>query len=455
MKGLTLEKIKNACGGEFYGNEKMLGCEVSSIVTDSRKVIKDSLFAAVCGQRVDGHDFMDKCFESGALCALCEKLPEKECFEGTEKSYILVSSTLEALKKIAEYYRGMFDIPVIAVTGSVGKTSTKEMIYSVLSQRFDVHKTQGNFNNELGVPLTLFELREHHQAAVIETGISDFGEMTRLAKMVRPTACVITNIGTCHLENLKDRDGVFKAKTEIFDYVDKNGAVFLCGDDDKLNRVKDVHGIKPVFFGLADNNDFRAVNAETLGIEGMKCTLCFDGKSYDVKIPAIGTHNAINAAAAAAVGKYLKMDDGDIIRGIESFKNVGSRSNIIKTGKITVIDDCYNANPMSVKAALDALSGVSTRKTAILGDMKELGENECALHSEIGRYASDKNIDLVIAVGPLAKNISQSCEKSVWFETVEQFLESVCDYIKDGDTVLVKASHSMCFDKITEKLKSL
>ncbi len=232
MKPITLKEVAQACGGTLHGDPEL---RITSIVTDSRKAVEGSLFAAIKGERADGHRFIPMTVEQGAVCVLCEDAPV------VDTPYIQVESTLIALKGIAEYYRSLFTIPFIGVTGSVGKTSTKELISSVLSQKYNVHKTSGNFNNELGVPLTLFGLEESHEAAVIEMGISGFGEMTRLAKMVRPDICVITNIGCCHLENLGDRDGVLKAKTEMFTYLKENGTIILCHDDDKL---RDRHGVQ-------------------------------------------------------------------------------------------------------------------------------------------------------------------------------------------------------------------
>ena len=240
MKPITLREIADACGGTLFGDPEIT---VTSIVTDSRKATEGSLFAAIRGARADGHRFIPMTAEQGAVCTLCEEAPE------IDMPYILTQSTLVALKGIAEYYRSLFTIPFIGVTGSVGKTSTKELISSVLSQKYNVHKTAGNFNNELGVPLTLFGLEESHEAAVIEMGISGFGEMTRLSKMVRPDISVITNIGCCHLENLGDRDGVLQAKTEMFTYLQPNGRIILCHDDDKLRTVTDHRGIRPIFYG--------------------------------------------------------------------------------------------------------------------------------------------------------------------------------------------------------------
>ena len=338
------------------------------------------------------------------------------------------------------------------MSGSVGKTSTKEMLYAVLSQKFKTHKTQGNLNNELGVPLTLLSMPEDTQAAVIEMGISDFGEMTRLSEMVQPTICVLTIIGCCHLENLGDRDGVLKAKTEMFKNAAENAEYILNGDDDKLYSVTEVNGKKPIYFGFAGDNDYYAEDIENNGEGGISCTLCFDNTRLNVNIPAIGSYMVSNALAAVAAGRLLGLSDEQLINGVQSYKTVGSRANVINTGKIRIIDDCYNANPTSVKASLDTLVNFSGRKVAILGDMKELGTEELKLHYETGKYAKYKGVDLVIAAGPLAKELAKGADGE-WFESVEQVKSAIPALINEGDTVLVKASHSMHFEKIVDFLK--
>ncbi|MBQ1452711.1 MAG: UDP-N-acetylmuramoyl-tripeptide--D-alanyl-D-alanine ligase, partial [Ruminococcus sp.] len=322
------------------------------------------------------------------------------------------------------------------------------------SQKFKTHKTQGNLNNELGVPLTLLSMPEDTEAAVIEMGISGFGEMTRLAKMAQPTICVLTIIGCCHLENLGDRDGVLKAKTEMFDYAKEGAAFILNGDDDKLSTVKDVRGTKPIFFGLDKSNRYYAESIENNGEGGVSCTLCFDDTRLDVTIPAIGSYMVSNALAAVAAGKLLGLSDEQLKNGVEAYKTVGSRANVINTGKLRIIDDCYNANPTSVKASLDTLKNFEGRKVAILGDMKELGSNELALHYDTGAYAKEIGIDRVLSVGPLAKELARGAE-DVWFESIDALLPELPDLLKDGDTVLVKASHSMHFENIVENLKTL
>lgn len=447
MKKFTLGEIAESCGGKFVGNESDKNIEITSVERDSRQVKDGSLFLAIRGERVDGHDYIEKCFASGAVCAVCEKP-----LVNATKPYILVDSTLDAVKKIAKAYRQKFDIPVVGVSGSVGKTSTKEMLYAVLSQKYKTHKTQGNLNNELGVPLTLLSMPEDTQAAVIEMGISDFGEMTRLSEMVQPTICVLTIIGCCHLENLGDRDGVLKAKTEMFKNAADNAEYILNGDDDKLYSVTEVNGKKPIYFGFASDNDYFAEDIENNGEGGISCTLCFDNTRLSVTIPAIGSYMVSNALAAVAAGRLLGLSEEQLINGVQSYKTVGSRANVINIGKIRIIDDCYNANPTSVKASLDTLVNFSGRKVAILGDMKELGADELKLHLETGKYAKDKGVDLVIAAGPLAQELAKGADGE-WFESVEQVKSAIPALINEGDTVLVKASHSMHFEEIVDFLK--
>lgn len=451
MKPITLHEVAKACCGTLHGDPEL---KITSIVTDSRKAGEGSLFAAIKGARVDGHRFIPAVAEQGAVCVLCEEKPDVEI------NYIKVESTLVALKGIAEYYRSLFTIPFIGITGSVGKTSTKEFISAVLAQKYNVHKTGGNFNNELGVPITLFGLEEEHEVAVIEMGISGFGEMTRLSKMVKPDISVITNIGYCHLENLGDRDGVLRAKTEMFEYLKKDGVIILCHDDDKLRTVTDYHGIRPIFYGTG-NDEYRAENITEKGLDGIGCTLIHHARMddsvedvrIDVTIPTMGRHNVLNALCAMAVGTQLGLSADEIKRGLESFENVGSRNHIIKTDTLTIIDDCYNANPTSTKAGLDTLSKLGGRRIAILGDMKELGKDELALHREVGAYAKEVGIDMLVAVGPLSEATAEGYGEGAYYAaTVERCIDRIKRYLRPGDTILVKASHSMQFERIVEAL---
>ena len=459
---MTLTQMAEACNGILhegsYADQVMQ--DAAGVVLDSRKAEPGSVFIATKGERVDGHDFIDSVFEKGALGVICEKVPTQ-----AKGPFILVKDSFQALKDIAEAYRKTLKIPVIGITGSVGKTSTKEMIASVLSQKYHVLKTEGNYNNEVGLPLTVLRITAEHTAAVLEMGISEFGEMHRLSKIARPDICVITNIGQCHLENLHTREGILQAKSEIFDYMSDQGAVCLNGDDDKLVTITQVKGIKPVFFGKNRNNAIYADEIEDRGLFGSSCKIHTPQGEVSVQIPLPGAHMISNALAAAAVGLRLGLTLSQIAAGIAAVKPVGGRSNLIRCANYTVIDDCYNANPASMKSALDLLSTAKTRKAAILGDMFELGENETALHEEIGRYACGRT-DVLLCVGKLAKSIYEAAiaeQKSMdkgaagqfhayYYATRDELETELPKVLQNDDTILVKASHGMALGHVVELL---
>lgn len=452
MKNMTLENIALACGGTYVGNEELKSMEISGVEKDSRLVREGYLYLPFVGARVDGHDFIPQVFEQGALCTLSER-----DLEDVKGPYIKVDSVAVALKDIAEFYRKQLDCKIIGITGSVGKTSTKEIIASVLEEKFQVLKTEGNYNNEIGMPLTILKIRDYHQIAVIEMGISGFEEMHRLAKVARPDVCVITNIGTCHLENLGDRDGVFKAKTEMFDYASKDCFVVLNGDDDKLSNVDEVNGKKPIFFGMETDRDVTAVKYEADGIQGTDVEIKYFDNTFSTHIPIPGFHMIYNAMAATCIGVHFGMNLDEIDRGIRNLKAVGGRNNIFTNNGITVIDDCYNANPMSMEASLKVLSRAEGRKVAILGDMFELGENEIGLHGKVGNIAMSLGTDVIICIGNLSKHMAYEAQKGdsavYYFEKKEDFEDKIFDYIKAGDTVLIKASNGMKFNTLVDKLK--
>ncbi len=364
------------------------------------------------------------------------------------------------MQDIAAFYRAGLSIPVIGITGSVGKTSAKEFIAAVLAQKYNVLKTQGNYNNELGVPLTLLRVKEEHEAAVIEMGINHFGEMHRLSRMVMPDIVVMTNIGDCHLEALGSREGILKAKSEIFDFLKEDGTVILNGDDHLLAAIREVHGKAPVIFGKNKNNICYAMNIRTNGIFGTEAEIHMGGNCFSVKIPLPGEHMVYNALAAAAAGEALGLSAEEIKAGISSVQPTEGRSNLLKCGDMVIIDDCYNANPLSMRAAIDLLSQADTRKAAVLGDMFELGKDEEKLHGEVGRYAAKCSIDVIICVGKLSEHMAKGAVEnaptgcSVYYYPEKETLLQELDYLlKPGDTVLVKASHGMGFSKIVEKLQ--
>ena len=455
MKNLTLKNITEACRGTFHGDESLLLTEVAGVVIDSRKVEKDFLFVAIDGARVNAHKFIPDTIEKGALCVVSH-----EDLGDTDYPYILVESTGQALLDIAKLYRDSFDVKVVGITGSAGKTSTKEMIASVVSQKYNVHKTLGNFNNEWGLPITIFEMNESHQVAILEMGVNHFGEMRRLSSVASPDICVITNIGVAHLEFFKTREGILQEKTQMIQDMKHGGSIILNGDDDLLSEVGPIKGVTPVFFGHNDDCEFKASDVKSLGLRGSSCTIHLpSGESFSCIVPLPGTHMISNALAGAAVGYTLGLTAEEIKSGIENLPSIPGRNNIISTDKIMILDDCYNANSISTKASLDVLKLAIGRKVAVLGDMGELGNNAEELHYDTGAHAAKQEIDLVLGIGSLAKEIvrgaSENGTDALWFETKADFLASVKDLIKSGDNVLVKASHGMNFPEIVEELRKL
>ncbi len=453
MPNMTLKNIALACEGTYVGAEELEEKVICGAVIDSRLVEEDYLFIPIKGERVDGHKFIPQVFEQGACCVLSEVDLEKPA-----GPYIKVSSSEEALKKIAAFYRQCLDIKVVGITGSVGKTSTKEMIASVISQKYNVHKTAGNFNNEIGLPLTVFGIRSEHEVAILEMGISDFNEMHRLSTVANPDICVITNVGLCHLENLGDRDGVLKAKTECFDHMRDGGLAVLNGDDDKLCTKKNVNGRDAVFYGLESANQIYATEVENLGFEGMEALVHTPVGEFKANITIPGEHNVYNALAATAVGLELGLSLEEIQKGIEEAKTIAGRTNLVKANGMNVIDDCYNANPVSMEAALDVLSHAKGRTIAVLGDMGELGENEKELHFGVGKCVAEKHIHTLFCAGTLAAEykagveaVGTECEV-YHFENRDDMITALLDYVEAGDNILIKASHFMDFPKVVEAL---
>lgn len=465
MKGMTIERMAQACGAQILGSiPQDPGVTATAIVTDSRQVTQGSVFVALPGERVDGHDFIPQVFAAGALAVVCEHAPED-----IAGICLVVPSSRDALRHLAACYLDELAIPVVGITGSVGKTSTKEMISSVLSQRYRVHKTAGNFNNEIGLPLTVFGLREEHEVAVLEMGISDFGEMSRLAEVARPQVSVITNIGICHLENLGTRDGILKAKTEVFEYLREGASVVLNGDDDKLCTIGTVHGTAPVFYGMGadipagaayDHKTIYADAVEDHGLRGIDFDLHLPEGTHRVHVAIPGMHNVYNAMAAAAVGRALGLSAQEICAGIEAARTIGGRTNLIEADGYLVIDDCYNANPVSMRAAIDVLAQGEGRTIAVLGDMGELGTDEKQLHYEVGAYLAQKHIDWLFAAGELSQELVRGVSEYPDFTTqydyfgtdTDALMARVCEFAQPGDTILVKASHFMNYPRIVKAL---
>ena len=450
MKPFSLKDAVQATGGRYFGSEEALNREITFVTSDSRTAAEGGLFVAFKGARADGHDFMAGCIAKGCAGCISEREPASEA----ETPCIVVDSTLKATGALAAWHRSRFDIPVIGITGSVGKTTTKEMVAAVLSRAFETHRTEKNFNNELGVPQTLLRLDDAHQVSVVEMGISDFGEMRRLTRMVRPDIAVFSVIGYSHLEFLGDREGVLRAKAEIFEGMKPDGLAVLNGDDDLLSAY--VPSVKKITYGLNPGNDITAENVENLGTEGIRCTIRHKDGAFEARIPAFGSHMVYAALAGAAVGKALGMKDADIAAGIASYQTVGDRARVIRANGLTIISDCYNANPNSTTAAINSLAQLEGRRVCILGDMLELGADENALHHQVGEHAAKMGIDLVIGCGDLSRHTCEGAKQAgadtEYFPDKPALFEKLSGLIRKGDNVLVKASHSRAFEEIVKVL---
>ncbi|MCL2171936.1 MAG: UDP-N-acetylmuramoyl-tripeptide--D-alanyl-D-alanine ligase, partial [Defluviitaleaceae bacterium] len=364
----------------------------------------------------------------------------------TDIPAIIVADTIKAFGDLAKYRRSRLGVKVIGITGSNGKTSTKDMMAAVLARKYRVHKTDGNYNNHLGMPATIFDIAENAEIAVLEMGMNHRWELHRLSEIANPDYAVITNIGTAHLENLGSREEIFRAKSEIFDFLRPGGKVFVNGDDDFLPQYRGRAGFR--LFGLSPEYDVYATDVEILGLEGSRFRL---NGEQQIFLPAPGRHMIGNALAACALGLELDISPTDIAAGIENYQPSGRRMSIIDTNNIRIIDDCYNASSESMAAAIDVLSQAKGRKIAILGDMFELGDEAARYHREMGEYARKSALDAVYAIGDLAKNIADVADFQ-YFPNKEMFLQKLDTLIQPGDTVLVKASRGMKFEDIVNAL---
>ena len=453
MEPMSIREIEKAVHGVWW-NPREGAEEVASVTTDSRSVPSGSLFVPIVGEKFDGHRFIGAALDSGAAGVLCAKLPEDL---RPDKFYIKVADTRLALKDLARHYREKFAIPVVQITGSVGKTTTKDMIAAVLAQKYRVLKTAENFNNDIGVPLTLLRLDHSHQAAVIETGMNHFGEIRYLGEMVRPDIAVISNIGDAHIEFLGSREGILKAKAEILENLRPGGTVILNGDDALLNTL--TPPFETLRCGQGENCAYRVTEIADHGVDGITCCLTTPREEYHLTIPAPGEHMVYSASMAAAIGEKLGLTAAEIARGVVCYAPTGSRMRVLRLAEErTVLDDCYNANPQSVTAALEILAKTDcAQRVAVLGDMGELGELTAQAHYNMGALAVMLGIDLVIAIGTHAARIAEGVECSggqvQHFATKEEALPTIRAQLTPQTAMLIKASHAMRFGQLVEALE--
>ncbi len=442
MKKLELTAVATAVNGTLFGEGSFKG-----VYTDSRKPVKGGLFVALEGEKFDGHDFIINAEKDGAAAVMCRKKCE------TMLPVIYVEDTKKALLALASYYRGLFDIPVVGLTGSVGKTTTKEMTHLVVSSKYNAIKTQGNLNNDIGMPLTLFGIEEETEAAVIEMGMNHKGEISVLTAVSRPDVAIITNIGVSHIENLGSRDNILKAKLEVLEGMKKGSPLILNGDNDLLCNVKnDDYNI--ITFGIDNKNcDVLATDIEVCA-DGTVCNVLYCNEKYKMYVPVAGMHNVYNAMSAFAAGVCVGVAPETAAQAIAKYVPEGMRQKTVVKNGITFIEDCYNASPDSVKAGVNTLAGIGAKRTvAVLGDMLELGDYSENAHRQCGSYVAEKKIDLLFAYGKESEFTADEARKSglkntFCFSDADSLGKELASVLKPGDAVLFKASRGMKLENV-------
>ena len=456
MKALSAGTIAKMVQGRLDGSPEII---VNRISIDTRTLEQGSLFVAIKGERFDGHDYIEQAVSNGAALVIVR--------EGTILTKtvpaIFVTDTKEALGELAHEYRKLFKIPIVAVTGSVGKTSTKEMIASILSAKYRVHKSKGNHNNEIGLPLSVLEMDDEHEVAVFEMGMRGFDEISVLSKIVNPDIAVITNIGISHIERLGSRQNILKAKLEILDGMGENGIIFLNGDDELLSGLKGLLPQKTLFYGIDENQDIWAYDLSSKGEEGVYFQVKTGEKDMKLFIPAPGIHNVHNALAGISVAEALNMNENEIRKGLENFSGEKMRLSIEEKDGIKFINDSYNAAPASMTAAIDVLCEIAgeRRKWVVIGDMLELGDWAQEAHRKIGRLVSKSGIEYMVAIGSLAKWYVEGANENPDTRTITKLFASASEakpYIKTlvqkGDVLLFKGSRLIKLDGLLQELLS-
>lgn len=453
---LTIAEILQAIEGELYIDG---GCYTyNDICTDTRNLKHGSIFIALKGDNFNGNKFVEDASNGGSVICIVDEILFKVDALKSNTTVIKVKDTKVALKKLAKFYRSKLNLKIIGVTGSTGKTSTKDLIAAALSYKFNVFKTKGNYNNEIGLPLMIFNLDESYDVAVLEMGMNNLNEIHNLADISRPDIAVITNIGVSHIENLKSRENILKAKLEITDYFTKNNILILNGDNDLLGKFNS-NQYKIEKIGIEQSCDYNAVNI-MLKEDGISYSVAEKGSFSEIStiaLPVPGKHNILNSLLAIACARELNLSYDEIRKGFLRLESTSRRLDIIKNNDVTIVDDSYNASPDSMKAAIDVISDLKgNKRIAILGTMKELGEDAYFYHKEVGSYVKEKKIDLLIVVGEywLAfKEGFENDDKFKVFSNLEEIYDYLIQVINKEDIILIKASRAMKFENIVEKLK--
>ena len=460
MEAISVRELLEAVGGTLIGPEADLEKTISRVDTDSRNIHPGSLFIPLVGERFDGHAYINSALEGGA--AGCFTARERESYR-EDCFYIKVGNSQRALRDLAAWYKDRFPIPFVGVTGSVGKTTAKDMIAAVLGVKYKVLKTEGNFNNNVGLPLTLLRLDRTHQIGVLEMGMDKFGEIDYLGEIVQPEVGIITNIGDAHIEKLGSRENIFKAKCELLPHIRKeNGLLILNADDPMLAALRGKTPVKTVFCGKSEQAEYQAQVTGGDGVSHIHCRLTTPAMEREIKIPAVGEHMIYPTLIAAAVGEHFGLTVAEIEKGVDHFVPTRLRMNLVQRGRdITILDDTYNANPQSMRAAIRVLADShSTWKAAVLGDMFELGPYSPALHTEVGECLGKQHIHCLVAVGDEARHIAQGA-KSAGVECVYYCKDKaeakavLPEIVQPDSTILVKASRGMKMEELVERLVEL
>jgi UDP-N-acetylmuramoyl-tripeptide--D-alanyl-D-alanine ligase len=432
--------------------------------TDSRNILPGQLFWALKGERYDGHDFLKQAVDKGAAGVVIEKDHQPEFPRGSDLVVITVSDTLEALGDLARWWRHQHPVQVVAITGSVGKTTTKEMAASILGLNTVTLKNKGNFNNLVGLPLTLFLLEEVHRRAVLEMGMNRFGEIARLTEIADPDVGLITNVGRAHLEGLGDIKGVARAKVEMVEKISDDSQAVLNGDDELLMSVASPFRKKVMTYGLGANNDIRAAKIQNLGREGLSFELQYFGQSQTVRLRVPGLQNVFNALGASAIAICLKESPVHIVKGLGGFEGIRGRFMIAPLPHgITLVDDTYNSNPSSLKAAIESVKELAKNGGRViigLGEMMELGDEAVPAHVEAGSMVAELGAHCFIAMGEHAPEMIEGAvnagfpsERTVMVSTHEEMVQEIRDVMIDGDVILLKGSRRVHLEKVAESLK--
>lgn len=431
---------------------------LTGVSTDTRRLKSGELFVAIKGERFDGHNFvLDAVSKRAGGVLVQDGCITNSNFKTPNITFICVRDSIKALGDIAHFHRSRFNIPIIAITGSNGKTTAKEMIAAILNKKFNTLKNFGTENNQIGVPLTLMRLGLNHKVAVLEMGTNRLGEIGRLSEIARPTRAVITNIGPSHLEYLKDTDTVLKAKCEVMEYLDKDARLVLNADDNLLKTLKT--DLKVVRFGLNKGCDFYP---DKLNVEPDGINFRLNGK-HEINLNVVGRHNVYNALAAIAASWDFKVPIDEIRDALKEFRVPNMRMEVKRIGDIKIINDSYNSNPLSMKQAIEALRDITTkgRKILVAGDMLELGNLSGRFHHLVGRQAAESGIDLIVAVGKLAEHVAKGAQEGGMnrkrIKMCNLTKEACCavpDLVKEGDTILVKGSRAMKMEQIVEELET-